>query len=43
MALLVIVHEREDIHAGEFVAAVEEVEFDGDGEADDPTGAKPIS
>jgi hypothetical protein len=29
------VHLAEDVHAGELVAAVEEVEFDGDGEADD--------
>ena len=35
ICLLVIVHEAEDVHAGELVAAVEEVEFDGDREADD--------
>jgi hypothetical protein len=37
-ALLVVVHEREDVHTGELVAAVEEVEFDGDCEADDLAG-----
>jgi len=35
VALLVIVHQAEDVHTGKLVAAMEEVELDGDGEAAD--------